>query len=108
MTPTPGTDVAHTPWPGSSPPTRANIETLFRAEFLSPNWWSNGPGDVYAPHSHRYQKVLYCLHGGITFRVEPDGATYDLAPGDRLEIPPGTSHSAIVGSSGVECAEAAR
>jgi uncharacterized protein YjlB len=108
MTPTPGTDVAHTTWPGGGPPTRAEIETLFREQFLSPGWWFNGPGEVYAPHTHRYHKVLYCLRGEITFRVEPDGGEYRLEPGDRLEISPGTSHSAVVGPSGVECAEAAR
>jgi quercetin dioxygenase-like cupin family protein len=87
---------------------RADLEALFRSEHLSPGWWSNGPGDTYAPHSHRYHKVLYCLHGGIAFRIEPSGPEYELAPGDRLDIPPGTSHSAVVGPKGVTCVESAR
>jgi uncharacterized protein YjlB len=108
MIPTPETKPTLTSWPGKSPPTRADLEAQFRAEHLSPSWWSNGAGDTYAPHSHPYHKVLYCLHGGITFRIEPSGPDIILAPGDRLDIPPGTSHSAVVGSRGVTCAESAR
>ena len=36
------------------------------------------------------------------------GTALDLAPGDRLELPAGTSHDAVVGPSGVECLEAHR
>lgn len=108
MTPTPGTDAKLTRWTGGSLPTRADLNAKFRAEHLSPSWWSNGPGDTYAPHSHGYHKVLYCLLGGITFRIEPSGPDIELAPGDRLDIPPGTSHSAVVGPRGVTCAESAR
>ena len=31
-----------------------------------------------------------------------------LSPGDRLDLPPGTLHSALVGQAGVACVEAAR
>ncbi|HEX2259635.1 MAG TPA: cupin domain-containing protein, partial [Actinomycetota bacterium] len=75
-------------------------------ENLSPSTWSNGPGDKYSAHSHGYRKVLYCLRGSIVFNVE--GESVNLQPGDRLEIPPGTSHSADVGPEGVSCMEAAR
>lgn len=91
-----------------TPPSRSRLEAEFREMGLSPNWWSNGPGDTYAPHSHSYHKVLFCAQGGITFRVEPAGDTFELRPGDRLDVPPGTTHSAIVGPEGVTCVEAAR
>jgi len=81
---------------------------MLRAEGVSPNWWANGPGDVYAPHSHHYHKVLFCAAGSITFRVEPSGPDLELHPGDRLDVAPGTSHSAIVGADGVTCVEAPR
>lgn len=73
---------------------------------LSPSWWSNGAGDRYSPHSHSYHKVLFCAEGGITFRVEPSGEELELSAGDRLDIPPGTTHSAVVGPEGVVCVEA--
>jgi quercetin dioxygenase-like cupin family protein len=79
---------------------------MLREGGLSPSWWSNGPGDRYGAHSHGYNKVLFCAEGSITFRVEPEGAGYELEPGDRLEIPRGTPHSAVVGPHGVTCVEA--
>lgn len=97
-----------TPWTEDSPPTRSRLEAIFFREKLSPSWWSNGPHDRYSPHAHSYHKVLYCASGSITFRVEPHGPEIDVRPGARLDIPPGTSHSAIVGEEGVTCVEAAR
>jgi quercetin dioxygenase-like cupin family protein len=70
--------------------------------------WSNGPGDRYAAHSHNYEKVLYCVEGSITFVLEGDGRRIDLKPEDRLELPPGTVHSAVVGPAGCTCIEGHR
>ncbi len=85
-----------------------SIAAAFAREGLSPHAWSNGPHDRYAPHSHGYHKVLYCVRGSIVFRLEDSGDEYDLTAGDRLDIEPGTVHSAIVGTAGVECMEAPR
>jgi len=70
--------------------------------------WSNGPGDRYAPHSHSYEKVLYCVEGSITFVVDADDRRIDLAPGERMVLPSGTVHSAVVGPSGCTCIEGRR
>ena len=71
--------------------------------------WSNRPGDRYAPHSHSYEKVLYCVEGSITFVVEEGGGrNVELRAGDRMALPAGTIHSAIVGSSGCTCIEGQR
>ena len=67
--------------------------------------WSNGPGDSYGWHDHPYHKTLVCLQGSIVFHTE-DGDVA-LAPGDVLELAPGTRHAASVGPAGVRCAEAA-
>lgn len=93
-----------TPWTDGAPPDRAAIEARFHADGLSPSAWGNGPGDRYGRHAHGYRKVLYCVSGGIVFHTA-DG---DLAlrPGDRLDVEPGTEHSATVGPEGVECLEA--
>ena len=99
---------AVTRWPGPNPPIRESIEAIFREERLSPGWWSNGPGDRYTAHVHTYHKVLHCALGSIRFTLESTGETFDPAPGDRLDLPPGTSHSAVVGTEGVTCVEAAR
>ena len=64
-----------TTWDGP-PPDRAAIEGRFRDEGLSPHGWGNGPGDRYGRHAHDYDKVLYCVSGGITFQT--DAGDFDL------------------------------
>ena len=95
-----------TRWPHEDLPTRSQLDAMLRREDLSPNWWSNGPGDRYGAHSHSYSKVLFCSDGSITFRIESEGTDYTLQPGDRLDIPRAISHSAVVGPDGVTCVEA--
>jgi len=70
--------------------------------------WSNGPHDRYAPHSHSYEKVLYCVDGSITFVLERAGKELLLTAGDRMVLPAGTLHSAIVGPHGCTCIEGQR
>lgn len=95
-----------TPWPKEEPPDRAGLDETFRAEGLSPRWWSNAPRDTYGWHDHRYHKVLFCMQGSIVFHLR-DGDV-SLRAGDRLDLPPGTEHAATVGGDGVTCVEAPR
>ena len=82
--------------------------TRLRAEAGGCYSWSNGPGDRYAPHSHDYEKVLYCVDGSITFLLEAEGRQLDLKAGDRMVLPSGTVHSAAVGPAGCTCIEGRR
>jgi mannose-6-phosphate isomerase-like protein (cupin superfamily) len=75
-------------------------------EGLAPGSWSNGPFDRYAAHEHGYDKVLVCVSGSIRFGLPELGRSIELGPGDRLDLPAGTHHDAVVGSSGVTCLEA--
>ena len=70
--------------------------------------WSNGAHDRYAAHSHPYEKVLYCVDGSITFVLEREGRQLMLKSGDRMVLPAGTLHSAIVGPTGCTCIEGQR
>ena len=79
--------------------------TALRKEAASCYSWSNGPRDRYAPHSHAYEKVLYCVDGSITFVLENEGRRLELKSGDRMVLPAGTVHSAVVGASGCTCIE---
>jgi quercetin dioxygenase-like cupin family protein len=79
-----------------------------RAEATECYSWSNGPGDHYAPHSHGYEKVLYCVEGSIQFVLEGEGRTLELEAGDRMVLQPGTVHSAVVGDAGCTCIEGRR
>ena len=73
---------------------------------LDPSPWSNGPGDRYGAHEHGYDKVIVVERGSIAFGLPDDGRSVRLEAGDRLELPAGTRHDAVVGSSGVTCLEA--
>ncbi|HXG42111.1 MAG TPA: cupin [Dehalococcoidia bacterium] len=97
-----------TPWRGPEGPSREELEEAFTREGLSPRWWSNGPGARYPLHSHPYHKVLYCYRGSIRFGLADGSSVFDLGPGDRLDLPAGTAHWALVGPHGVTCVEAPR
>jgi quercetin dioxygenase-like cupin family protein len=84
------------------------LTAKLRAEASDCYSWSNGPGDRYASHSHGYEKVLYCVDGSITFVLEPDGKKLELKAGDRVVLPAGTVHSAVVGKGGCTCLEGRR
>lgn len=81
---------------------------MLRTEASGCYAWSNGPGDRYAPHAHPYEKVLYCVDGSITFVLEGEGKKLELGAGDRMVLPAGTVHSAVVGDGGCTCIEGRR
>ncbi len=95
-------------WAGPAAPSEHAILTVFQHEAMAPRPWSNGPFDRYAPHRHGYHKLLYCVRGSITFVLHPSGRAIELRPGDRMELPRDTEHSAVVGPQGVACIEGYR
>jgi uncharacterized protein YjlB len=84
----------------------AELAARLRAEGLAPGAWSNGPGDRYGAHDHGYDKVIVVERGSIAFGLGGRDEIVELATGDRLELPAGTSHDAVVGPAGVMCLEA--
>ena len=82
------------------------VAARLRAAGLDPSPWSNGPGDRYGAHEHGYDKVIAVEAGSITFGLPDLDQWIELAVGDRLELPAGTRHDALVGSDGVTCLEA--
>jgi quercetin dioxygenase-like cupin family protein len=101
-------DVTVSQWPESEPSSESSIQSRLRREGLSAYRWSNGPGDVYSPHSHSYHKVIYVVRGSITFGLPDSGREVNLKEGDRMELPAGVTHDAVVGPNGVVCLEAHR
>jgi quercetin dioxygenase-like cupin family protein len=75
---------------------------------LSPYAWSNGPHDAYSAHTHGYDKVIYVVSGSITFGLPELDRKLTLNPGDRLDLPRGAVHDALVGPNGVVCLEGHR
>jgi quercetin dioxygenase-like cupin family protein len=84
-------------------PHTLSIEESLRAEADDVYGWSNGPGDRYARHAHGYTKILHCLSGSIDFVL--DDRVIGLRAGERIELPAGTAHAAVVGPNGCACIE---
>jgi quercetin dioxygenase-like cupin family protein len=119
-------EISIRPWAEGERPTEGEIRDILDEEGLQPYRWSNAPGDVYAAHTHPFHKVIYVVKGvyaahthpfhkviyvvkgSITFGFPGDGGQATLQAGDRLELPAGTAHDAVVGSEGVVCLEAHR
>jgi uncharacterized protein YjlB len=89
--------------------TGADFDERLAREGLLASSWSNGPGDRYGAHDHGYDKVLVVAAGSIRFGLPGSSMSDDvveLEVGDRLDLPAGTIHDAIVGPDGVTCLEA--
>jgi quercetin dioxygenase-like cupin family protein len=95
-------------WSDDPSPDEAAIRKILTAEDLQPYRWSNAPGDVYGTHSHTFHKVIYVVKGSITFGLPDIGDNILLHAGDRLDLPAGIFHNAVVGNQGVVCLEAHR
>lgn len=97
----------HTPFEGIDPPGEDEIRATMQAEGLTPERWDAPNGYRFAVHEHDYHKVVYCVEGGIwfTFPDDPDNVV-DMEPGDRLDLPAGIRHGALVSMDGVVCLEA--
>jgi quercetin dioxygenase-like cupin family protein len=95
-----------THWQGTQPPTRDAIQKEIRAQGLKGYEWSNDAYDEYSPHVHSYDKVLYVLSGSITWILPDTHEEITTQVGDRLDLPRGTVHGAVVGAQGVTCFEA--
>ena len=93
------------PWKTETPPSHDELWRIMTDEGLSPYAWSNSPLDVYAAHTHSYDKVIYVVSGSITFGLPELKRNLTLFPGDRLDLPKGTIHDALVGKNGVVCLE---
>jgi mannose-6-phosphate isomerase-like protein (cupin superfamily) len=97
-----------TKWSEDKKPEKTALLHKMSQEGLDPYSWSNGPGDVYGAHQHPYHKVIYVVSGSITFGLPEEGESVDLQAGDRLDLPAGVVHNAVVGQNGVVCLEAHR
>lgn len=95
-----------TPWTDEKPPAEEELWEELAEEQLNVYRWSNEPEYKYAGHTHSYHKILYVLKGSIKFDFPTQHETAALTSGDKLEIPSGIRHSAVVGAEGVTCLEA--
>ena len=69
--------------------------------------YTYGPGTYFGDHNHGVAKIDAVLSG--TFRMGMHGQFVDLGPGDWIEVPAGTTHSAeVIGDESVVSLDAVR
>lgn len=68
------------------------------SEYLHVYEWQDPAGTVYEEHVHQGKTTLWLTDGSI--EIDVDGEVINLKAGDRYNIPPKTTHSAIVGPKG--------
>lgn len=77
---------------------REDLLRQLRADGLDVTEWSDEPDAAYPEHAHRTREVRIVLDGTMTVVV--GGTSHALGPGDRIDLPPGEPHSALVGPEG--------
>ncbi len=93
-------------WSGGTGLTDIAIRNLMRTEGLQPFAWSGTPGQMDHLHTASYRRVVWVADGSITFNLPHEGQQLTLRKGDRLDLPPGVAHRAVVGPAGLVCLEA--
>lgn len=62
--------------------------------------WEDAPNTVYQIHQHKDKVVLYILEGEVTFDFSSTKKV--VKAGERIDVPPKTDHSAVVGPEGAK------
>ncbi len=61
--------------------------------------WTDAPGTVYEDHAHQGHVSFYVTRGSVTFS---GGINQTVSAGERIDVPVGVHHTAVVGSEGCE------
>ena len=93
-------------WHQSQPPTEEEITRIMRDEGLAPSRWVQPSGAVFPEQEKEHAVVIFVVSGSITYGFPIEGAPTELEAGDRLDLPAGVAHNAVVGPDGIVCLEA--
>ena len=89
------------------PLSEAAMRKRLEGEGYSVSRYTYPPGTYFSAHTHEVDKKDTVLRG--RFKIEAEGKEIVLEPGDMIEIPAGTVHTAeVVGSEAVVSLDATR
>ncbi len=74
------------------------IEADLKRQGYHPLHISEAPESRLDPHSHPQNHIIVITDGKM--RLELDGESTDMRPGDKVTIPPQTRHAAYFGADG--------
>ncbi len=88
--------------------TEATIWLLLNQEGLDPYTWRGSAHRIYPRRAANYYRTLWVTKGMLSLNLTDEARLITLQSGDRIDLPPKTSHEVIVGDKGVVCTEARR
>lgn len=94
-------------WTKTKKPTLEELQAMLRAERLDFELYSDRPGTKYGRHKHPFEDFIVIVTGKM--KLITDKNTWTMKPGDRIDLPPNTVHSAeIIGKEEVQYLSAAK
>jgi quercetin dioxygenase-like cupin family protein len=94
-------------WSKSKKPTLEELQKLLSAQRLEAELYSDRPGTKYGRHKHPFDDFIVIVSGKM--KLITDDAEWLLKPGDRIDLPANTIHSAeVVGKEEVRYLSAAK
>jgi hypothetical protein len=88
-----------TKWdPAQGPVQMSKLRALLQREGKATAWWSDVPGAKSGDVARHWPETRWMVSGYLRVRV--GSQTFDLGPGDRLDLPADTPHTTeVVGLS---------
>jgi quercetin dioxygenase-like cupin family protein len=94
-------------WTKTKKPTLEELQDMLRAEGLDFDLYSDRPGTKYGRHKHPFEDFIVIVSGKM--KLITDVNTWTMKPGDRIDLPPNTLHSAeVLGKEDVQYLSAAK
>jgi mannose-6-phosphate isomerase-like protein (cupin superfamily) len=91
-------ELRHIPWNDPQTPGELLLRRSLEADGFEVTRWRDPADRTYDAHHHCDDERLQVVRGRIVLLVE--GREFPLGPGDCLELPRGTVHSARTGPDG--------
>ncbi len=94
-------------WTKSKKPTLDELKKNLAAMGREAELYSDLPGTKYGRHKHPFEDFIVIVSGKM--KIVTDTAEWTLKPGDRLDLPANTVHSAVmIGREEVQYLSAAK
>ena len=94
-------------WNKSKKPTLVELQAMLRAEGLACELYADAPHTKYGRHKHAFEDFIVIVTGKM--KLITDLHEWTLKPGDRLNLPANTVHSAeMMGKDEVQYLSAAK
>lgn len=94
-------------WNKPKKPTLEELQRSLSTEGLEHDLYSDSPGTKYGRHKHPFDDFIVIVSGKM--RIVTDTQDWVMKPGDRLDLPANTAHSAeVVGREEVQYLSAAK